>query len=681
MRTDAVGRVTLRNCKVWRSKGDGISVQNDSDFIKWTNDARLELFDVEIEYCGSGLGHNAYIHAVNLFLAVRLFSHSSSAVHCLKLDCAAAVCYDCDLKMDHTGGRSGVSTNRPLNITHTTDLYHELCVGDWTPNNDSKNFGEHVHRNDQFGGLSPKVPAVVLGLEPGTATSVSADNYLTFIESGGAKSQHYAGALNAGYSAGVSQIVIKRVDGEWHKDGNDGDLSGNADTWDIQIQKDAGGWFSHTGTVNTASAGSATFDLNETLANAVSVNNYVRFKITTNDWDRPADLNPALYNPRDPDYFWPQIKTGGVLDYAKRAKFPVAHYHNCFFYARNSGNEAQSRLLDMTGSIFTGHWRTSNQPAAFPPGPLNNPAGATGIWPDDADNGDWDGSVSASANYPIGASEPTATDWIHFSPLVLGNIGYYAASNDLDGQIRLEQSGGFSLGLTAVKSWRVDGTGALVDFGGDVSAANVDATPVTLVQFTITAGASAAATALTVNDTTGMTAGDVVLILADVDNSSNRVGGRLHATTVASIGGGTTLNITDGLRHAASNGDVGCVITNGSGPMPETVDSFYASIGGLGSLTTDNDVQRWDARVGFGTFAQGTAGNRPQIDTNDVDGLPLIRSDGTEHLTYTPTATLRTIAATIYDYGSGNPRRVLAIDTDAVTDKPALEIYIAEVTS
>ena len=106
-----------------------------------------------------------------------------------------------------------------------------------------------------------------------------------------------------------------------------------------------------------------------------------------------------------------------------------------------------------------------------------------------------------------------------------------------------------------------------------------------------------------------------------------------------------------------------------------------ATITATGGVADGNDIESWATSVGSGTLAQSTVSNRPHVETGDVDGLVMSKHAGTQHLSYTPGAPIRFLVGTIRDYGAGSPRRVLAIDTDAATDKPAFEITIEDVTS
>lgn len=114
-------------------------------------------------------------------------------------------------------------------------------------------------------------------------------------------------------------------------------------------------------------------------------------------------------------------------------------------------------------------------------------------------------------------------------------------------------------------------------------------------------------------------------------------------------------------------------------PSWSTFDT--STITATGGVSDGNNIESWAATFGAGSLAQATVGDRPQVETGDVAGLVMSKHSDTEHLAYSPAAALRHFVATIYDYGSGSPRRVLAIDTDAVTDKSAIEFYIEEVSS
>ena len=109
--------------------------------------------------------------------------------------------------------------------------------------------------------------------------------------------------------------------------------------------------------------------------------------------------------------------------------------------------------------------------------------------------------------------------------------------------------------------------------------------------------------------------------------------------------------------------------------------SDESTLTATGGVSDGNNLESWDSLFGSGVLDQTTTGDRPQIETGDVDGLVMSKHSDTEHLTYPPLGQIRMFVATVYDYGSGNPRRVMAIDTSAVTDKPAVEFLIEDVTS
>ena len=126
--------------------------------------------------------------------------------------------------------------------------------------------------------------------------------------------------------------------------------------------------------------------------------------------------------------------------------------------------------------------------------------------------------------------------------------------------------------------------------------------------------------------------------------------------------------------------------TAAAAPPPPPQDSTWSTadtgdITATGGIVDGNAVEDWDSIDGSETFTQGTAGDRPILDLgDDAAGLTLIKFDNDDHLGYTPTNPVLAVAGTIYDYGSGSSRRVLARDCTETTDKPAFEIYIEEVS-
>lgn len=115
--------------------------------------------------------------------------------------------------------------------------------------------------------------------------------------------------------------------------------------------------------------------------------------------------------------------------------------------------------------------------------------------------------------------------------------------------------------------------------------------------------------------------------------------------------------------------------------IPSWSTSNTETITATGGVSDGNNIESWEAIFGSGDLSQSTSGNRPQIETGDIAGLVMSKHSDTEHLTYTPIGTVRHFVATVYDYGAGSPRRLFAIDTDAATDKPAIEFLIEEVSS
>jgi hypothetical protein len=572
------GQIFLRNCKLTRVKGDGIACP-ETNYTTKSLTGHVWCYDCELVLCaGGGLVHNVYVHSLASFGFVRSASHSSLALHALKIDSSRCFILNCFLQDHMEVGLEYEAADRVLNVTQTVDLYVHNTLFAWHASNNGKFAIEFVSRNDQWGGMCIKRPPVMLGMHDNTNQPFWLP---TWIETGTQQSEHSVGRVSqSGLASGTSTLTFEKVGGELDKF-VDRDLSA-AGTWDIQIRFSDDTIQTTTGVISAHAPGSITFNISpDTLDRSAVFRDRAKFKPQAAAWDRPL-VDERMYNRQHADYYWGTIlDVNGDLDMAEHAKFPVHVFDNCLFVLLENPSFTDICFVNTYTEMFRRHWRTTLEGVSTLVGPINNPAGATGGWPNDAEAGAWTGEIEGAAlSWEIMGVTPSVIDFVWHYPNIFRNIGFHDddATIGLSHHTQTASSSGETEDIytgSAPVQKLIGTTGGV----SDIAAGNQS--PFTgRVKTKLASGASAAATTVSVISAAGMSIGDRIQIFCDSD-LTEIYGDKLFSTVIADIDG-TTITLTDGLIHAADSGDFVSVFPNSTAvPVwwPEALDAYNAAFG------------------------------------------------------------------------------------------------------
>lgn len=444
------GDLIIQNCEIVGFQRNGIALTNDRMWDR-TNNVNVWLYDCRLMNNGqNGLKHNIYTHATNELRMVRCVSARPRYGHAVKMDGERLILIDCFISNgahDFIGGNWNFDDNEaaipahPINTTRDTDVLIYSSVihnasplkgsGAFDPN--PRGFFETTSRRSHWGGYGLKFPPMfqedrAWGLssagEPApTFEAYSPSPYISGLS---------RGVATAATALGSTTLVLKVMG---YIGGNEGTGSGpelgsryefrlyTGGIWGYggQVIETAGvcvdrgsTWTNKAGDKTEYTGNDVVFELDAPLPVALGAASPGVARLEGEPWYQPL-FEPKIWNPADPDYYWPKIKgVDGSLDHENKQEHFYSHWlTDCMFVSSQKGwgGGGASFLLHLDNTRFLLQYGASKRPGSMPMPPMSCPAGR---WDAGPDAGEF---VWLADNYGndgiMWGTDPVQSDYVH----------------------------------------------------------------------------------------------------------------------------------------------------------------------------------------------------------------------------------------------------------------------------
>lgn len=566
------GGIVLDNCRVFGNKDDGLG--SDNVFIKPKRESgRFWVYDSVIGFSGrQGTKHNLYIHAIGDFRFVRSVSMRPRHGHAIKIECDRAAIIDSFISnsahyYNGSWDFDGVQWNNafPIDTTRHTDILLLNSVVHWKDSdrtNDPKGGINQQSRRNAWGGFSLKMPPVFV---PSSAWNDRFDmKWLSGRSGDDTKTDVRSFWTNGTIQQGDTTLPITRFGhiGETEYSTNSPKLNDRF-TVRLLLKNQSDEVIHETGaTVTDPGSGgnNVVLEMDEPIPIAFDEMT-VCAKPEAVAWDKPI-LNPAFWNPDDPDYYWPKIDDGaGELNYTSNDA--QQHFHaqwitECMFLSGwNAAGDCQLMRTDGTpnAEMYIG---TGRRPALFPLPPMNAPDGSWTVGPDAAD---FDFVTEQFAiDRTFFGTQGVSTDYVHPFFTGMRNIGTAKRPNSVLPDITV--------------SHFIDAVGmpppreqVVVELQPDASVRRIDSAnntpPAVAATPTVSGAHSTGTTSLTVDDATGVQVGTRVHVRFEPKAGTVQ----MQATQITAVAG-TTLTLADPLARDLAGGEEAAIFTPAGAKPP-----------------------------------------------------------------------------------------------------------------